>query len=121
MRVLEPGHRFALDVLDGGYQETIQFVKRMGARYPGNESAHGGTTMQEVLRALIARAKYVNAQTPCVETETAITAMRLVIRLFEMRAKRVKGKELPRDVMEEIEFEPTCRVCGHIRCEERHA
>ena len=71
-RVIDPGHVYDLRRLDGPGVERLTFVKREGPRYPGNVGKHPGTTMQEVIRALIDRAEYVNAQIPNAETEAAI-------------------------------------------------
>ena len=66
MKVLDPGHDYALNVLDGllGEFERLTFVKRDNPpeKYPGNNSAHPGTTIQEVCRVLIERLRYVNGQ-----------------------------------------------------------
>jgi hypothetical protein len=53
VRTLDPGHRYALANLDGDGEDMLTFVKREGMLYPGNVGSHAGTTMQEVLRALI--------------------------------------------------------------------
>jgi hypothetical protein len=114
LKVLDAGHRFALRHLDGEGEEILQFVKREGEGYPGNVGQCEGTTMQEVLRALISRAKYVNSQIPCEETECGIEMMRHAIGWFECRAARRHGRiwEMP----DNIEKAPTCEKCGHIGC-----
>lgn len=116
MRVLDAGHRYALRHLDGDGEEILQFVKREGEGYPGNVGTCEGTTMQEVLRALIDRSKYVNSQIPCEETEQAIEHLRNAIGWFECRAARRHGRvwERPEGLIEEA---PTCGKCGHIGCE----
>src|SRR6267142_4512123 len=115
MRVLDAGHRYSLRHLDGGGEEVLQFVKRQGAGYPGNVGTCEGTTMQEVLRALIHRAKYVNKQIPCRETELAIKHMRTAIYQFEVRAafRHRRKFVMPDGLLEEAE---TCEKCGHIGC-----
>lgn len=60
MTVIDPGHEYLMDSLDGEQTNRLVFVKRQGVKYPGNVGAHPGTTMQEVLRALLERLKYVN-------------------------------------------------------------
>jgi hypothetical protein len=116
VKVLDPGHQYSLRHLDGDGEETLQFVKREGKGYPGNIGHHEGTTMQEVLRVLIHRAKYVNKQIPCRETELAIKHMRTAIYQFEVRAAFRHGRRfrMPDGLIEE---EPTCVKCGHIGCE----
>lgn len=121
MRVLDPGHRYELARLDGEGVEILQFVKRIGQRYPGNVGVPTpGTTSQEVLRALLDRARYVNRQIPCVETEAAIGLLQTAITLFEIRAKRVKGKHLNAETLHEVECGEICPVCSHVFCREDH-
>ena len=119
MKTLELGHHFTLTSLDGELEQHLVFVKRVGIMYPGNgPDPHPGTTTQEVLRALIARLKYVNNQIPCAETQAAIHHLRSAILLMEIRAKRRKDKTLDVLLIEEIEHIDTCRTCGHIFCTE---
>lgn len=117
MKVLDPGHLYQLACLDGDRTEFLQFVKRVGARYPGNElPAYPGTTMQEVLRALIDRAQYVNRQISCAETEAAIGLLTAALLLFEVRAKRVKGKQLNLPTVDAAVRGLICADCGHVAC-----
>jgi hypothetical protein len=116
MKVLDPGHRFALRHLDGEGESVLQFVKREGEKYPGNVGHCEGTTMQEVLRALISRAKYVNDQIPCVETQAAIALMEGTVRLFEVRAAALHDRSINITVEEAVNG-PTCAKCGHVGCE----
>ncbi len=123
MRVIDPGHHFALDCLDGEIQQTLQFVKRVGEKYPGNEEpAYPGCTSQEVIRALIARTKYVNNQMPDGLNAIAIRGLRMALRAFETRAADKRGEldaffDLVDGGCEKyIEELPTCSTCGHIAC-----
>ena len=119
MKVLEPGHLYQLDCIDGDRTEFLQFVKRVGEKYPGNRPpAWPGTTMQEVLRACIERAGYVNRQIPCAETEAAIGLRKGALLLFEVRAKRVKGKTLDAASLDQVIDGTTCATCGHVFCQE---
>ncbi len=120
MKVLESGHQYALASLDGGEPVTLTFVKRVGTGYPGNTGPHPGTTLQEVLRALLDRCRYVNAQVPCLETQMCIRLLQSVLGLLEMRAKRMKGKEFGAATLDSIELSPTCERCGHVSCTENH-
>jgi len=117
VKVIDPGHDYLLGTLDGSTEVRLTFVKREGPGYPGNVGHHSGTTMQECLRALIDRAKYVNEQIPCPETESAIDLMRATILLFEIRAARRHGRELTTSRLLWLEDEPTCSKCGHIGCD----
>jgi len=121
MKVLDPGHLYQLTCLDGDHTEFLQFVKRVGEHYPGNVSpGYAGTICQEVLRALIDRTRYLHRQIPCVETEAIVGLLSAALVLFEIRAKRVKGKNLVASV-DQIERGPICPQCGHVLCTEHRA
>lgn len=118
MRVLDDGHVYALQSLDGGGHEILSFVKRVGPGYPGNVGAHPGTTTQEVCRAEINRMRYVNAQQPDYRNAEAIYYFRKIIELHERRAADRHGRRL---VLTQAEFDnienlPVCKDCGHIGC-----
>jgi len=117
MRVLDPGHRYALRHLDGPSEEYLRFVKREGEGYPGNEGHSAGTTMQEVLRALIDRARYVNRQIPDAHTQEGIRHMQIAIYEFERRAAERHGRiNTFHATWWEIEKAATCDKCGHVLC-----
>ncbi len=128
MEVVDPGHIYILDYLDvnfdgrrhKSFEDTLTFVKREGDKYPGNVGHHPGTITQEVLRALIDRTKYVNKQLPCAENEYVLHSLRTAILFLEQRAHRMRGKELLYIGPGDIEDIPTCDICGHILCEEKH-
>ena len=115
MRVLDPGHRFSLRHLDGPGETVLQFVKREGRGYPHNVGTSEGTTLQEVLRALISRAQYVNGQIPCPETDRAIDHMMRAVHALEVRAARRHGRNEAISVAEAVSG-PTCAHCGHVGC-----
>jgi hypothetical protein len=120
MKVLDPGHYFHLNVLDaekGCESATLRFVKREGPGYPGNVGHHGGTTMQEVLRALISRAMYVNGQIQDDNTEEAIYHMTQAIYKLEVRAALRHSRPVDFTPVEAVTG-PTCPNCGHIHCHE---
>lgn len=118
MRVLDPGHKYGLSVLDGTREEVLTFVKREGANYPGNVGTYSGTTIQEVLRALIDRVKYVAAQQACTENGMTLDALRTALWSLERRAARVHGLELSLTIYDinDIELVTVCPRCGHITC-----
>lgn len=116
MIILDSGHMFKLANLDGEVENIVQFVKREGPRYPGNVGHHPGTTMQEMLRVCISRAKYANNQIRCDETTYGVEHMRQAIRWFEERAARLHGRTLS-GIIFPIENETTCPKCGHIHCD----
>jgi hypothetical protein len=97
--------------------ELLQFVKRQGARYPGNRSHYPGTNCQEVIRALIARVKFLQGQAPDPHNQPIIQHLREALWLFESRAAERYGRELPPlHEFDCIEDEPACPGCAHIRC-----
>lgn len=128
MKVLDRGHLYELDTLDrvDGPEERcnqLRFVKRIGDKYPGNQApGYEGTTTQEVLRALIDRTNYVNAQEWHVENIDVVLALRHALLRLEERAAKVRGDfhELQaafrRYPAATIETLPTCDACGHIAC-----
>ena len=121
MRVLDEGHRYELRMLDdpmGEAFQTLKFVKREGPGYPGNVGHYAGTTTQEVIRALIERAKYVDGQIHDPANVLVIRNLREAIWHLEERAARRHGRPwtLPLG-FEGIENLPTCEKCNHIGCE----
>jgi hypothetical protein len=116
MEVLDPGHRYRLDSLDGDLEQTLTFVKREGQNYPGNVGSHPGTTTQEVLRALVKRAEYVNGQAPCAETQAACELMKAALYLLEVRAARRHGRHLDRPLAAVVAGAGKCKRCGHVGC-----
>lgn len=122
MKPLDPGHTYWLDILDIESDkrqgtELLRFVKRQGARYPGNRSHYPGTNCQEVLRALIHRVKHLDSQAADPHNHPIIQHLRQALWLFESRAAQRYGRVLPPlDEFDCIEEEPTCPGCAHIRC-----
>lgn len=116
MRVIDPGHQYALNHLDGNLEELLTFVKREGPKYPGNQGSHPGTNIQECLRAIIDRIKYVDAQIPHWRNKHAIVAMRDVLECLEFRAAERHGRILHLSPGLNIEDEEVCPKCGHIGC-----
>jgi hypothetical protein len=136
VRTIDPGHFYELDELDRGDQlpsdvkPTLCFVKRVGEAYPGNTGEpYPGVTSQEVLRALISRAKYVDWQQPCKQNEAVIGFLRAAMWELEDRAAEAAGYEfedaairagLEPSPTAAIELWPKCQTCGHLACERDH-
>lgn len=130
MKVIDPGHLYQLDILDAPTPlrrlagQQLRFVRRVGEKFPGNaEPAYAGTISQEVIRALIDRTKYVDAQRPDQANCQAIRDLRSALVEFEMRAARERGDTAAAAriaVMDEPEIAPTCTGCGHIECRRDH-
>jgi hypothetical protein len=119
MDVLDPGHRYrlrSLDVVTGAPPVELQFVKREGEGYPGNVGSRSGTTTQEVLRALIDRTKYVDAQIHDPRNDKVLFHLRMAMFELEMRAAERHGRTLTYFDTDKIENQRTCDECNHIGC-----
>lgn len=131
MKIIDPGHVYDLQWLDGhppltsrsGIEDwnRLIFVKREGEGYPGNVGHHPGTTIQEVLRALIDRVKYVDGQISHPFNKGVIGQLRSAIHLLELRAAERHHRKLPEidpiTCQPPIEEMPVCPKCLHIGCE----
>jgi hypothetical protein len=122
MKILDPGHEYLAEALDGGEPQKVTFVKREGPNYPGNIGAHPGILTQEHLRIDLDRALYMYAQGSCAETDIIINCLRTAIFAFEVRAARCRETAINLAHLADIDKEPTCAICGHIQCDpERHS
>lgn len=117
MHVIDPGHDYILEALDGGEPQRLTFVKREGANYPGNVGTHPGLLTQEVMRALLDRCIYMNNQGSCAETDIIIANLRTAIMMFEVRAARCRGATVELAHASDLDSAPTCPKCGHIQCD----
>lgn len=119
MKVLDSGHLYEVTILDGPCDHPeyhrLQFVKREGEGYPGNKGSYHGTTMQEVLRALVQRAQYVNKQIPCEETTEVIKLLKSANWLLEVRAAKRHGRVIDFDEFTALHAS-VCPKCGHVGC-----
>ncbi len=124
MKVVDPGHVFVLDQLDddgrGAQPTALVFVKREGEGYPGNVGHHAGTNLQEVIRALISRVKYLDAQIPHENNTQLLVNLRHSLWLLEQRAAERHGRPFAISWAPGIEDLPTCKVCGHIGIHGEH-
>ena len=120
VRVLDAGHRYELNSLDGEYPQVLQFVKRHDAenpqRFPGNTSSNPGTTLQMVLRTLLDRVGYLQRQIWCPENWLITKLLQVTIWILEARAARRHGKGYWHGLAYASES-PICRECGHTQCE----
>lgn len=81
MKVIEPGHRYELDHLDGNGKTTLQFVSRAPLHEPAE-----GVINQEVLRALIDRVQLLNSEVPWSGNAEILHHLRMALALHEARA-----------------------------------
>lgn len=126
MKVLDPGHKYALDVLDDhpsvppenlpNSPVVLPFVKREGPKYPGNVGSYPGTTLQETWRAGIDRLIYLDIQQMDFRNGVIIGMLRTAIKLLEERAAEKHGRVYPRFFGINIEDQITCPHCLHIGC-----
>jgi hypothetical protein len=118
MIVLDPGHSYLLDSYDGGLPQQLDFMKREGDGYPGNVGSHSGTNIQDNIRALIHRFRYLNNQHQHINNDHSIRFLQNVLWLLEDRAAERHGFA-PHDIdfrPDDIENELYCTTCGHILC-----
>jgi glutathione S-transferase len=123
VKVLDPGHLYALNVLDadsvldGDFEPTghLRFVKREGPKYPGNTGHYPGTTCQEALKACVDRLAYVNRQEFSDHTFLAGQLIVAAIWHLEMRAANRHGRKAPE--MQEACEAPCCTKCNHVGCQ----
>lgn len=115
MRALEPGHVYQVHNVDDPERgvQTIIFVRRRGddGRLLGDAGRHPGILAQELVRVLIDRTLYLNAEAPCAEDVEAVEKLRDVLRLFEARAARRTIEKLPMPEMTDV-----CARCHHVLC-----
>jgi hypothetical protein len=122
MKVIDPGHIYLAEAIDGGDPVRVHFPKREGPNYPGNTGTQPGPLTQEYLRICLNRALYMNAQGPCAETDIIIASLRTAIFAFEVRAARCRGASIMLDRLDQIDGAQTCPTCGHIQCDQtRHS
>lgn len=114
MKEIDPGHVYKLAELDGGEGQTLIYVKRKGTKYPSNQNAHSGTTMQEVLRTVVHRLKYVQNQIPDEKNIFAQQAIEKAIFYLEWRAAVRHNRPCPSS--EEAVYGPFCSKCNHAGC-----
>ena len=117
MKVIDSGHVYKLDSLDGTLSQHLIFVKREGPGFPGNVGHHPGTTLQEVMRAMVDRVEYLQNQIACDENVAILTYLRWSIWLLENRAARRHGRDLTHVPFREIvDGVGKCMRCGHVGC-----
>lgn len=113
MRVLQGGHAYELENVGGDGVQIIQFVEkrdRNGEILPENQWIRG-ILSQELLRVLIDRTLYLNAEAPCDEDTEIVECLRRALCLYESRAARRTIEKLTM-----VERARPCPQCGHILC-----
>ncbi len=105
MKILEKGHKYKLDTLDGELEVELTFVKR----FRGTEN-HAGTTNQDVIRCLIDRVQTLNGEQPWSGNDEIIHHLRSALILHECRAlqRKVEKRQIKPEKI------ATCFNDGHI-------
>lgn len=80
MKEIKPGHVYDLDHLEGGGVERLRFVDR------GHGTDAAGTVNQEVIRALISRVEFLDAERPWGGNRDILRHLRMALVLHEARA-----------------------------------
>ncbi len=115
MKELEPGRVFDLDCVGGYPYPQWQRIFFFQGEIPG-------VTVQEVLRVLIARMKYVESQSHSPYNAVVIDHLRSSLYDLECRAHVARGVKLddPRILPliegDRVEDLPACPQCGHVCC-----
>lgn len=106
MKIIEPGHVYELDTMDGdGKPVILPFVNREAG------CEHEGTQTQEVMRALIDRTKHCDNCRRWGYNDKIIYHMRMIIALHEARALE-RGAEKG---LYDAEFIAVDRSDGHFQ------
>lgn len=108
MRILDPGHKYELDVYDVPTnqlrlvnaedfkpRQSLTFVKRCGPKHPNNQDAYPGTNCQEVLRALLDRVRFLHNQVPCWHNHVIVLSLNTALYMFELRNAQIKHRKWP--------------------------
>lgn len=113
MIVVMPGHVYDVQNVDGDGTQRVAFVLRRDeeARLLPTGERDEGILAQELLRVLIDRTLYLNAEAPCVENVGIVDRLRECLRLFETRAARRTIEALPMPELQDV-----CEECQHVLC-----
>lgn len=113
MKVIDPGHVYEVENIDGDGTQIIQFVQRRGwdAELLPEEEREEGIQSQELLRVLIDRTLYLHAEQPWQENVKIVHNLRDALRLYEARAARRSIERLSMP-----ERAKNCASCGHVLC-----
>lgn len=116
MNVLEPGHVYEVVNVDGDDVQEIRFVRRRDdeARLLPQDDRDEGILSQELLRVLIDRTLYLNAEAPCPENVLIVHQLRGALVEYESRAARRTIEKLPMPERQDV-----CEICQHILCDHR--
>lgn len=96
MKVVDLGHKYELDCVEGGQPIAVQFIKKEipegGDEKSKLVTVYDGTTTEAVLVMLIDRLKFVNEKLPDDRTSLAINNLENTLQLLEERTKDRKAR-----------------------------
>lgn len=92
VRIVEPGHIYAVKNRDDNSEQIIKFIR---SDLPGQAGSHDGILCQDLLRILMDRVHFLNKQQPCQENQDIYVRLREVLILFETRAMKRKLEKHP--------------------------
>lgn len=113
MRVIDPGHIYAVKNVDGDGEQHIQFVRRRDdhGELLDDSLCIPGILTQELLRVAIDRTLYLYAEAPCDEDTEIVDCLRTAFTLYESRSARRTIEKLAKPEKAKI-----CDICHHILC-----
>lgn len=113
MRIIEPGHVYEVENVDGDGVQRIEFVRRRGddAELLPERLRREGILSQELLRVLIDRTLYLGAEAAWHENIEILTSLRKALQVYEARAAAATIYKTPMP-----ERMPGCPICGHVLC-----
>jgi hypothetical protein len=113
MNVLTPGHIYEIHNVDSPTNSTqrIEFVQRRSDDAKLLEVYKEGILAQELLRVLIDRTLYLNAEAPCIEDIEIVEMLRTCLQKYETRAARRSIEKLSMPEMQDV-----CSRCHHMLC-----
>jgi hypothetical protein len=116
MKVIEAGHVYEVQNVDGDGTQTIRFVRRRDdeATMLPTMARQEGVLTQELLRVCIDRTLYLNAEAPCPENVVIVDCLRTALREYEARAARRTIEKHPMPERMNV-----CEECQHALCSHR--
>lgn len=90
MKVLVPGHKYQLDMMEGGFL-IVQFIQKE-EKDGKSVTTHNGTTNEEVLDMLIDRLKFLNKKLPSISNAAAIYGLTGALDCLKMRSEDRKRR-----------------------------
>lgn len=113
MKIIQPGHVYDVENIDGPGTQRIQFTERRGwdAELLPEDKRTPGIQSQELLRVLIDRTIYLHAEQAWHENVDIINHLRAALTLYESRAAHRHLEKLSM-----IERHLPCSKCGHLLC-----